>query len=925
MNFAVLCVKILSIFECLKLSAIKTVCEKRMLNGNELIVIIQPEGRFCLEWRPAGEEIVPARAAFEERLFGLYSKDPGEASLCLGFSGRHNGFFISPSLSFLLNAAAPLCERLIKNPDLETLREKTPARYEGGEAAALIEAAPYLGGSQHLDENWFEDFSLIFESVFRRLMSAYRGRAEGFFAVYNPRIHPAGRVFFHMVENKKSSNPFAFMATYSKHGEGGRTKHLPLKNAISEFGGDKKKLIELISAVTRAAEKSRLIGRLLESGELFHPIAFSTQEAHDFLKEVPLYEQSGVLCRIPDWWKEARRPPAVRIKVGENSPSRVGFNALLDFCPEISLGDVNITPAELRKLAHESDGLVLLKGKWIEADAERIKLALAAFERVARAACGEEGITLFEALRLNMTADKFAGLSADGENSVSIEISNGEWLAATIKKLTRPETVENIDCGINFRGTLRPYQQKGLNWLNLMKTLGLGACLADDMGLGKTIQVLALLNSPASVSAARAKNLLVVPASLIANWMNEIERFAPKLKYRLLHSSAKAEIACGMDKIEKAAADNDLLITTYAMLHRYEKLRDIDWNTLIIDEAQNIKNPDTKQTRAVKRLKAAFRIALTGTPVENRLSDLWSIFDFINRGLLGTLNEFTGFARRLSGSAEGYSRLKKTASPFILRRLKTDKSIISDLPDKIEMKTYSMLSKKQAAVYGSLVKEIKEALESADEGIERRGLILSSLMKFKQICNHPDQYLGQQCYDESESGKFARLREICETISEKRERVLVFTQFREITGPIADFLAGVFGRTGLVLHGGTPVARRGEIVARFQGDDYIPFMVLSLKAGGTGLNLTAASHVVHFDRWWNPAVENQATDRAFRIGQSKNVVVHKFITKGTLEEKIDLMIEDKIRLSKEAIPDISESFITEMSDEQLMKLFNLSS
>jgi non-specific serine/threonine protein kinase len=889
---------------------------------NELIVIIRPEGRFCLERRPAGEEIVRARAAFEARLFDLYSKDHGEALLLLGFSGRHGGFSVSPSLCFLLSAAAPLGERLIKNPDLETLREKTPARYESGEPAAIIEAAPYLDGSEHLGESWFESFARSFEAAFLRLMSAHRGRADGFFAAYNPRIHPAGRVFFHMVENKKNEKPFAFMATYSKHAEGGRTKHLPLKNAISEFGGDKKKLFELISAVTRAAEKSRLIGGLLETGELFHPIALSAEEAHAFLKEVPLYEESGVLCRIPDWWKEARRPPAIRIKVGDDAPSRVGFNALLDFRPEISLGGLSVSPDELRRLARESDGLILLKGKWVEADANRLKQALAAFERAAGAAAGEGGITLFEALRLNLTADKFAAVAGgegSGENSVTVEISNGEWLAATIKKLTRPETVENIDCGKDFQGALRPYQQKGLNWLNLMKNLGLGACLADDMGLGKTVQVLALLNS-----AARAKNLLVVPASLIGNWANEIARFTPSLKYLVLHPSAKAEKGAGIDDIEKAAAANDLIITTYAMLHRYEKLRDIYWDALIIDEAQNIKNPDTKQTKAAKRLKAAFRVALTGTPVENRLSDLWSIFDFINRGLLGTLHEFTEFARRLSDRGEGYSRLKKTASPFILRRLKTDRSIISDLPDKIEMKTYSALSKKQAAVYDSLVKEIKEALENAEEGIARRGLILSSLMKFKQICNHPDQYLGQKCYAESESGKFARLREICETIREKRERLLVFTQFREITGPLSDFLSEVFGRGGLVLHGGTPVARRADIVARFQGDDYIPFMVLSLKAGGTGLNLTAASHVVHFDRWWNPAVENQATDRAFRIGQSKNVVVHKFITKGTLEEKIDLMIEDKIKLSKEVIPDISESFITEMSDEQLMKLFDLS-
>ncbi len=886
---------------------------------NELIAIIQPEGRFCLEWRPAGEEVAPAKAAFETRLFDLYSKDPGESMFLLGFSGPQSGFFISPSLSFLFNAAAFLCERLIKNPDLETLREKTPVSFENGEPAALIDAAPYIEGSERLDESWLKNFALVFQDAFRRLMGAHGGRTDGFFAAYNPRIHPAGRVFFHMVENKKGGSPFAFLATYSKHSEGGRTKHLPLKNAISEFGGDKKKLFELISAVTRASQKSRLISGLLDTGELFHPIEFSTQEAHTFLKEVPIYEESGVLCRIPDWWKEAKRPPAIKIKVGDKAPSRVGFNALIDFNPEISLCGVSITPSELRKLAHESDGLVLLKGKWVEADAGRLKHALAAFERAARAANGKDGISLFEALRLNITSDKLAA-EIEGETAVSIEINNGEWLAATLKKLTRPETVDVIGCGKDFRGSLRPYQQKGLNWLNLMKTLGFGACLADDMGLGKTVQVLALINS----GAARSKNLLVVPASLIANWISEIERFTPGLKYKLLHSSAKEKSACGIDNIEKIASANDIIITTYATLQRYHKLCDIDWDMLVIDEAQNIKNPGAKQTGAVKRLKAAFRVALTGTPIENRLSDLWSIFDFIDRGLLGTLNEFTGFVRRLRDSKEGYSRLKKTAGPFILRRLKTDKSIISDLPDKIEMKTYSTLSKKQAAIYEALVKEIKEALVNVDKGIERKGLILSSLIKFKQICNHPDQYLGQKYYDESESGKFARLREVCETIREKRERVLVFTQFREITEPLADFLAAVFGRGGLLLNGKTPVARRADIVARFQGADYIPFMVLSLKAGGTGLNLTAASHVIHFDRWWNPAVENQATDRAFRIGQSKNVVVHKFITKGTLEEKIDMMIEDKIMLSKEAIPDISESFITEMSDKELIKLLNLS-
>ena len=343
---------------------------------------------------------------------------------------------------------------------------------------------------------------------------------------------------------------------------------------------------------------------------------------------------------------------------------------------------------------------------------------------------------------------------------------------------------------------------------------------------------------------------------------------------------------------------------------------------MILDEAQAIKNPGTKQTRAVKKLKSMNRIAMTGTPVENKLSDLWSLFDFINPGLLGSGKEFAAFAKNLAKDPEGYARLRKVISPYILRRLKTDKTVISDLPDKVEMKTWSSLTRKQAMLYQKLVDELRRTLEQT-EGIQRKGVILSSLMKFKQVCNHPDQYLGVGAFEDTESGKFARLREICETIHEKRERVLVFTQFREMTEPLSEFLGGIFQRQGLVLHGGTAVGKRKDIVARFQDNEYVPYMVLSLKAGGVGLNLTAANHVIHFDRWWNPAVENQATDRAFRIGQKKNVLVHKFITKGTVEEKIDQMIEGKLKLSKEVLHSGSEAWITEMSNEELMGMFTL--
>jgi non-specific serine/threonine protein kinase len=313
---------------------------------------------------------------------------------------------------------------------------------------------------------------------------------------------------------------------------------------------------------------------------------------------------------------------------------------------------------------------------------------------------------------------------------------------------------------------------------------------------------------------------------------------------------------------------------------------------------------------------------MTGTPIENRLSDLWSLFDFLNPGLLGNINEFKTFSKKLSRNPSGYSRLRKLIRPYILRRLKTDKTVISDLPEKIEMRTYAALSKKQILLYKNLTLEIKETIAQTD-GIQRKGIILSSLMKFKQLCNHPDQYLGSSGYGEEESGKFVRLREICETIYEKREKVLVFTQFKEITQPLAEFLSGIFQHEGLILHGSIPVGKRKKTIEKFQSPAYVPFMVLSLKAGGIGLNLTEANHVIHFDRWWNPAVENQATDRAFRIGQKKNVVVHKFLTKGTVEERIDMMLAEKTRLSQDVIAAAGESWITEMKNDQLFDLFKL--
>jgi non-specific serine/threonine protein kinase len=370
-------------------------------------------------------------------------------------------------------------------------------------------------------------------------------------------------------------------------------------------------------------------------------------------------------------------------------------------------------------------------------------------------------------------------------------------------------------------------------------------------------------------------------------------------------------------------SDYDLIVTTYGMLHRQAWISEYSWNLLVLDEAQAIKNPGSRQTKAAKRLKARSRIALTGTPIENRLSDLWSLFDFINPGLLGSGSSFGTFVKALEKrETERYAPLRRLVQPYILRRLKTDRSVIRDLPDKTEVNAYCGLSKTQAAYYRSLTDELSDSLREAS-GMKRRGLILSTLLRLKQICNHPSQFTGDGVWKREQSGKFLRLAELCEEIASRQDRVLVFTQFREMAEPLSVFLADVFGQEGFLLHGGTPVAKRQELVRAFQDEDGPPFFVLSLKAGGTGLNLTAASHVIHFDRWWNPAVENQATDRVYRIGQKRNVLVHKFVCRGTVEEKIDGMLKAKTTLSADLLESGGEALLTELPDKELLETVSL--
>ena len=786
--------------------------------------------------------------------------------------------------------------------------------------ASLELTAPIMAGADYLNSDTLLALWGEMAAAFAASLAAARTDLQTFLKGLNPAWNLVGRVHFNLAENKRDTEmPFAFMATYTTRLSAQvRAQHVPLGQALREYSGaaNRDKLLALLVPVQRAAQTCGWLKPMIDSGEIFHPLRWSPSDAARFLSSVSQLESTGVIVRMPATW-HANRParPQVTATVGTRAPSALGLDGLLDFRMEVTLAGEPLGNEEIAALLAGTDALVLLRGKWVEIDRERLERAIQQF-RDAEILADENGLTFAEAMRLLAGA---AVTKEDKEASGTdwAQVSAGAWLAETLKKLRAPGGA-GVDPGPALQGTLRPYQKVGVQWLQLLAELGLGACLADDMGLGKTIQVLSLLLLQQWRGEERQPNLLVAPASLLANWVTEIERFAPSLKAKIVHPSAMTAEEVRL-LVPEQLAGIDLAITSYGSLLRIPALAQTSWRHVILDEAQAIKNPYAKQTKAAKSLKARARIALTGTPVENHLGDLWSIFDFINPGLLGTAKLFAVYAKTIAERPHNpYGPLRELVRPYILRRMKTDKSVIADLPDKTEVKAYCNLSRKQAALYSQAVTDLAIALEGS-EGIRRKGFVLASLMRLKQICNHPSQWLSDNNWAEEDSGKWARLREIAETVSARQEKMLVFTQFRGITAPLGGFLGGIFGRPGLVMHGEIAVKKRKALVQAFQEDETVPFFILSLKAGGSGLTLTAASHVVHFDRWWNPAVENQATDRAFRIGQKRNVLVHKFICRGTLEEKIDALIEAKTTLSDDLMTSSGEIDLTAMHDAELLQ------
>ena len=846
---------------------------------------------------------------------------------------------LPPPFVFWRGFAQRLFTALCHNPNLDNASNIAISKPPEADLAALAESAPPMKGLEHLNS---ATLARLWDELDAHVHAAVAQTPDGTAAYLkrcNPLWNAVGRVTFHLAENKRNpAHPFAFLATYTNRvSEQGRVQHLPLGRALEEYAGARNRtaLAALLSPVQRAAERSQVARQLLDSRAIFHPQVWRPDQAFAFLKEIPLFEQSGLVVHIPDWWKAGRPPrPQVSVRIGEAKGNLLGKDSLLDFQIGITLEGEPLSESEFNSILQSASGLTLLKGKWVEVDKAKLQQVLEQWQKV-QSATGPAGLPLLEGLRL------LSGFQPGETDEVEAGAARAEWSSVSagghLKKLLdemqQPEASAESDPGPELQAQLRPYQRQGAHWLWFMNKLGLGACLADDMGLGKTIQVISLLlvlkrgQTAAKGGGAAGPSLLIVPASLIANWKTEIQKFSPSLSVFYAHPSETPNeqlSAAGRDPAT-ALAGRQLVITSYSMAVRLAWLKDRAWNLVILDEAQAIKNAGARQSRAVKELRCRHRIALSGTPIENRLSDLWSLFDFLCPGLLGGAREFAAFLKSDAPANEGrFAPLRRLVRPYILRRLKTDKRIISDLPDKTEMTAFCPLTRRQAALYQQSVSELAERLEAPEaEGIQRRGIILAFLTRFKQICNHPSQWLGDGAYAPADSGKFHRLRELCEEIAAKQEKVLVFTQYREVTDPLARYLESVFGRSGVVLHGGTPVAKRKQLVDAFQRDGGPPFFVLSLKAGGTGLNLTAASHVIHFDRWWNPAVENQATDRAFRIGQQRNVMVHKFTCRGTLEERIHDIITSKSALAEDILGEGAERLMTEMNNSELLRLVAL--
>ncbi|MXX17212.1 MAG: DEAD/DEAH box helicase, partial [Gammaproteobacteria bacterium] len=700
---------------------------------------------------------------------------------------------------------------------------------------------------------------------------------------------------------------------------------------LKYFGGRFEQ--NLLVAMGHAARMCPLLWQGMETS---HPVGvdMDLDMAYGFLRnDAPVLESAGFRVLLPSWWTpKGRQRARLRInasgrsatsdqsgKSGPAQPSSGHFalDSVVQFRYELSVGGEAVSPEEWRELVSAKSPLVRFRGEWMELDRDQMARTLALWQEQED---GRGGHAVSIGRMLKEISE------ANGEIT---EFVFDEVLDGILARLERKQSIQPLEDPNGLRGELRTYQKQGVSWLSAMEALGLNPCLADDMGLGKTVQVIALLlherkNAGAQKQSKPRPTLLIAPTSVLGNWEREIGKFAPRLDCVIHHGGDRIDTAAGL---KRACRENDVLITSFAIARKdCALLKRQKWRRIVVDEAQNIKNPQSAQARAVCSLEAAHRLALTGTPVENRLMDLWSLFHFLNPGYLGNRNQFRKAYElpvQRNRNAARARQLQKLVHPFILRRMKTDPDVIGDLPEKVEQKVYCNLTREQASLYQATVDEVEERIGSAD-GMERRGLILSTLTRLKQICNHPSQFLQDGSpFGQDRSHKLARLSGMVEEALGESASMLVFTQFAELGDRLERFIRETHRCPVHYLHGGTGQRDRQRMIEGFQNPDTPPgVFVLSLKAGGTGITLTRASHVFHFDRWWNPAVENQATDRAYRIGQKNPVFVHKMVTLGTLEERIDAMIEDKQALA-ESIVGTGENWLTELDDGEFRQLISL--
>ena len=674
---------------------------------------------------------------------------------------------------------------------------------------------------------------------------------------------------------------------------------------------------------------TELVPMLNESGTIKKQL--TEQEAWEFLTDASeklLFIGASIL--LPSWWTELRQS-GVKVKArikgaSSHGPSFVGMQALMDFDWRISMNGADLSEDDFQKLVSEKRHLIYINGQWIKLDTELIRH----IQKIMKTA-EKSGISIRDVLQQELATPEEIDAEEDLQDFMKIQFELNKEMKKMFTSLRELKSIPMLQPPSTLHGDLRPYQVQGLSWLMFLRQYGFGACLADDMGLGKTVQIISYLLSIQSNPAANQSDLsdmvatnaalIIAPTSVLGNWQKELERFAPSLKVALYYGAQRPK----GEEFIAFSKQYDVILTTYGMSYiDFDDLKSVYWNSVIIDEAQNIKNAGTKQSRSVRKLKGAHHVALTGTPMENRLSELWAIFDFINKGYLGSLKTFsdtfvTGIER--DGSTDKVKELQSIIQPFLLRRTKKDREVALNLPDKIEQKEFVPLTSEQASLYEQLIKDTFDKIDQLSS-FERKGLILQMIGRLKQLCNHPALYLKEEFVHSANirSGKLDKLLELVHAVMEQQESCLIFTQYIGMGQMIQSLLQEEYGLKVPFLTGSLGKKQRDDMIERFQNGDF-PIFILSLKAGGTGLNLTAANHVIHYDRWWNPAVENQATDRAYRIGQNRFVHVHKLICTGTLEEKIDKMIDQKQALNDEILT--GENWITEMTTDELKELVSL--